>query len=159
MSDNPVFTSLLAEIASQLGVEVAVSEGEALTFDFEDGMTGVISHLEDSRHLVLEAGIPWPASLSDRQSADLAWLLLRMNALLMSEQSMAIAAGTDGRITVIRVMPQQATNAVGMADSFESVVEKGRWLRSVLDQVVSRPSEASEADPQEPVSQTDIMKV
>ena len=148
MTDNHVFTSLLAEIASQLGVAVSLDADEALTIDFEDGMTGVVAHLEDRRQILLEAGMPLPGALSERQSADLACLLLRMNALLMSEQSMSIATGTDNRIMVIRVISQEAINAIGLADAFETVVEKGRWVRSLLDQLAPGGSDPADKHPQ-----------
>lgn len=141
MTENDIFTSLLTEVASRLGVEVKMTEDEELIFDFEDGLTASISHMAERRQIFLEAGFMPPETISDQQSADLAGFLLRMNTLLIQEHSMSIAMGQDDRILLISIIPQEITSAFQLADVFEEVVERARWIRSIPDQLTSGKSD------------------
>lgn len=134
MSDSQIFTNLLGEIANQLGVELTMLEGEELTFGFEDETKATISHLSERRHIALQAQLPVLENLSEEQLADLAGALLRMNPLMMAEHSMSIGIGADNTIVLSRVISQESVNAVQLADSFEELVEKGRWVSSLVEQ-------------------------
>jgi len=139
---NDVFTNLLRGIAERLGVEISMNEDEELLYECEDGVTGTISHASSREQIVLEARVSLQDTLSDQETSEFAHVLLLLNSQLMVEHSMSVAIAATGEIVVICLHPVSQVDAVQLADNFEEVVERARWLRSLPEELIS----ASAAD-------------
>ena len=135
--NDPRFSSLLAAISQQIGVDLTLQEDEMLVFEMEGGATGSVAYDDKTSDVLISLDDPVPPTL-DVTSDDFMSQALRANYRLFRSQG--ISLGFIEQTSTVRysmAWPIQALDAIAALECLNQLAE----LSGKIPEVLADPDE------------------